>query len=63
MRPFLKTPVKSRLLPKRAAAFNLYTQEQADENAVAMETEEVIFGDDKGPLLKKMELLQKLVMS
>lgn len=57
---FPKTPVKSRLLPKRAAAFNLYTQEQADENAAAMETEEVIFGDDKGLLIEKNGTVTKL---
>lgn len=48
------------MLPKRAAAFNLYTQEQADENAAAMETEEVIFGDDKGLLIEKNGTVTKL---
>lgn len=58
---FPKEAVKSRILPKRAATFNLYTQEQADAfGKTRGDNTPLIFGDQKGLLIEKNGMVTKL---
>ncbi len=57
---FPKTSVKTRMLSKRAADLNLYTKEQADDFGKTGETQELVFGDNKGLLIEKNGTVTKL---